>query len=303
MRVRLTKEKQRELIERSRSKAGISWSKFGALLNFNAHYLSHELRDGLRTLPIPIYKQLCAIADENYDDHIVEILPSNWGQKEGGKRSGGGKPKRAKILSEKSENLAEIIGVVLGDGHLEESHKLGHYAVKISGGLDDLEYLADFVAPLFRKLFGKQMKSLRFKKAKGVMFYIYDKNIVCTMEHYGLKPGNKKNNNARIPEWILSKDEYLRACLRGLFDTDGTVFPKSANSKIPQLELTSKIEGVQETFRRGLLQLGFMPSKWSKSVSPKCGLYAREQVMAFRRRIGFHNPKHERRFEKILSKK
>ena len=32
-------------------------------------------------------------------------------------------------------------------------------------------------------------------------------------------------------------------------------------------------------------------------------LYAREQVMKFRRGIGFHNLKHEGRFEEILNEK
>jgi intein/homing endonuclease len=135
------------------------------------------------------------------------------------------------------------------------------------------------------------------------MFYIHDKSVVFTLEHHGLKPGNKKDNDACIPQWIFENEGYLKACIRGVFDTDGTVFPKSTNPRIPQLELTSKINGIQRTFRRGLLQLGFKPSKWSRTNSPKCGLYAKSQVVKFSREIGFHNPKYGRRFQDILSKK
>lgn len=193
--------------------------------------------------------------------------------------------------------------MILGDGHIEKSYRTGHYAVKICGGEDDLEYLESFVAPLFLRVFRKQLKSFRFKKAKGVMFYVHDKSVVFTVEHHGLKPGNKKDNDACVPAWIFKNTVYLRSCLRGIFDTDGTVFPKSTNRGIPQLELTSKIAGIQRTYRRGLLQLGFTPSEWPKTDSPKCGLYARSQVLKFSREIGFHNPKHGRRFEDILSKK
>lgn len=193
--------------------------------------------------------------------------------------------------------------MILGDGHLEKSYKSGHYAVKIAGGEDYVEYLASFITLLFLRVFGKELKNFKFKKAKSVMFYVHDKSIAFTLEYYGLKPGNKKDNNACVPPWIFENESYLKACLRGMFDTDGTVFPKSANPRIPQLELTSKIEGIQRTFRQGLLQLGFKPSKWSGRDSPKCGLYAKSQVMKFSREIGFHNPKHGRRFKDILGKK
>lgn len=299
-RVKLPKEKQRELIEKAKAMTGLSWSKLASYLHLNAHYLSHELRNGVRTLPFSLYKRLCTIVKENFDNHIIAIIPSNWGQRKGGKKGGGGKPKETQILAQKSNELAEFIGVMLGDGHLGKSHELGHYTVKICGSMDDLEYLTKFIMPLFSKLFKKRLRMFRCKGSKAVMFYAYDKDVVCTLEHYGLRPGNKKSSNARIPEWIFSDNGYLRACVRGIFDTDGTVFPKSTNPKRPQLELTSKIIGIQETFRRGLLQLGFKPSVWSKGASPKCGLYAKSQIIKYVREVGFHNPKHKRRYDAIL---
>jgi len=302
-RIKLPKEQQKDLIEKAKAKTGLSWSEFAQLFNLNAHYLSHELRNGVRTLSVQTFRRLCIISKENYDRDVAEMVPSNWGQKKGGAKGGGGKPKRVKIMADKSDDLAEIIGVILGDGHLEKSYRSGHYAVKICGGEDDLEYLASFVSPLFSRVFRKQLRNFRFKKARAVMFYIHDKSVLFTLEHHGLKPGNKKDNDACIPQWIFENEGYLKACIRGVFDTDGTVFPKSANPRFPQLELTSKINGIQRTFRRGLLQLGFKPSKWSRTDSPKCGLYAKSQVVKFSGEIGFHNPKHRRRFEGILSKK
>jgi len=303
VRIRLPKERQKELIEEAKAKTGLSWSRFAHLLGFNAHYLSHELRNGVPTLPIQTFKRLCVLSRRNFSEDVAQTVAANWGQKKGGTRSGGGKPKRVRILTGKSEDLAEVVGVILGDGHLEKRYRSGHYAVKICGGEDDLEYLVSFVSPLFLKVFRKKLKSFRFKKARAVMFYIYDKNVVFTLEHHGLKTGNKKDNGSCIPQWIFENEGYLKACLRGIFDTDGTVFPKSANHKIPQLELTSKTKGIQRTFRRGLLQLSFKPSKWSGTDSPKCGLYAKSQVDKFSREISFHNFKHGRRFQEILNKK
>jgi intein/homing endonuclease len=179
------------------------------------------------------------------------------------------------ILAKTSEHLAEIIGVILSDGHFEESRKVGHYAVKICEGEDNVEYLACYGTSLFLSVFGKRLKSFKLKRPKGVMFYVYDKSVVHTLKRYGLKPGNKKDNDVRIPKWISDDSEYLRACLKGIFDTDGTVFPKSANSRRPHLELTSKIGGIQKTFRRGLQQLDFRPSRWSKTDSPNAAYMQR----------------------------
>ena len=302
-RIRLPKDQQRALINRAKTKTGLPWSEFARLFSLNAHYLSHELRNGQCTLPILTFKQLCSISEEKYGKDVAKIVPSNWGQKKGGSKGGGGKPKTIKILSDKSDDLAEIIGIILGDGHIDKSFESGQYAAKICGGEDDSEYLGSFVTPLFLRVFGKHLKNFRFRKAKAVMFYVNDKSIVFTLEHYGLKPGNKKENDVCIPSWIFKNDSYLKSCLRGLFDTDGTVFPKSSNHNVPQLELTSKIKGIQRTFRQGLLQLGFKPSKWSDTDSPKCGLYARNQVDRFAREIGFRNAKHVKRFEGIVSKK
>ena len=302
VRIKLPKEKQKDIIERAKAELGLSWPQFAKLLNINAHYRSHELRSGFCTLPFSIFESLCTILNEEFVQNAAQIVSPNWGQKKGGLKSRGGKPKECKILVDKSVGLAEIVGIVLGDGHLDNSRKSGCYAVKICGGEDDLAYLESFVSPLFLSVFGKKLKSSKLKTAKAVIYYLYDKNVEFTLEHYGLTAGNKKENNVCIPPWIFENDCYLKACLRGLFDTDGTVFPKASNKKIPQLELTSKVDGIQRTYRRGLLQLGFQPSEWYGTKSPKCGLYSKNQVERFAKEIGFHNLKHRQRFESIISK-
>jgi len=49
-----------------------------------------------------------------------------------------------------------------------------------------------------------------------------------------------------------------------------------------------------------LLQLVFKPSPWSKAVSPKRGLYAKNQSIKYVREVGFHNSKHKTRYEAML---
>ena len=43
-------------------------------------------------------------------------------------------------------------------------------------------------------------------------------------DELGLKPGNKIKSQTTIPKWIWKSDELLKACVRGLIDTDGSVY-------------------------------------------------------------------------------
>ena len=38
------------------------------------------------------------------------------------------------------------------------------------------------------------------------------------------KGGSKYKQNIRIPDWIRKNDEYKTSCLRGLFETDGSIY-------------------------------------------------------------------------------
>lgn len=46
----------------------------------------------------------------------------------------------------------------------------------------------------------------------------------------GLISGDKIKNKVTIPTWIRADNNLLIPCIRGLFDTDGTVFRASKTS-------------------------------------------------------------------------
>lgn len=93
----------------------------------------------------------------------------------------------------------------------------------------------------------------------------------------------------------------MESCVRGIVDTDGSVFPKSRNKSMPQIEVSSRIPNLRRDFRNGLIKLGFKPSNWSNgSNSPNCGLYAKDQVIKYYKEVGFSNPKHKKKFINII---
>jgi intein/homing endonuclease len=60
---------------------------------------------------------------------------------------------------------------------------------------------------------------------KGIYLTIYSKKLVYELISLGLIPGNKVENQIKVPKWIKECKSYMIACLKGLFDTDGSIFP------------------------------------------------------------------------------
>ena len=78
----------------------------------------------------------------------------NWGQIKGGKLSSG--TTKTITIPPKNEKLAELVGILLGDGniHVYKGKKSTSYAVRIAGDSNkDKKYLIDYVKPLCDSLF------------------------------------------------------------------------------------------------------------------------------------------------------
>ena len=125
---------------------------------------------------------------------------------------------------------------MLGDGNLYCNNK-GQYVIRITGDLNkDKKYHEDFISNLFYGLFNKEMRVQIYPDRR--VLCCYSKHIFDQLISFGLKHGNKLENNVYIPDWIFDDDRYVMACLRGLIDTDGSVFPKSTNKEFFQIEIS-----------------------------------------------------------------
>ena len=196
-------------------------------------------------------------------------------------------------LNKKSKELAEFIGIMLGDGNIWEKEG-GYYYISVAGDSEkDKDYLENYVNPLFKKLFGKKMNIKVSKKSKSMHLYIGDKNIVFTLKHFGLKSGNKKKNNVSIPLWIFRDKEYLKACLRGLIDTDGSVCPITGRN-YPYIWFSSNILNIRKSFGVGMKKLGFKTSKWKSKKDKPSDIYIgnKGDIKKYIETISFKNRRH-----------
>ncbi|MEK6857384.1 MAG: hypothetical protein AABX39_02225, partial [Nanoarchaeota archaeon] len=130
------------------------------------------------------------------------------------------------------EKLAEIIGILMGDGSLYLDKKNKYHTV-ICFNKKELQYL-NYVKNLVENFFqGYSFNKVELTNEfflRNVSVYVGQKLI-----EFGLRNGNKISNKLVIPEWISENKKYLKKFVRGFFDTDGSVYRKY--NKYVQIEI------------------------------------------------------------------
>lgn len=205
------------------------------------------------------------------------------------------------------KNVAEIIGIMLGDGSIYLKKRI--YQARIGGHIEnDKEYLLNYVKPLLEKTFNTRVRIKIHPTAKELFLCIDRKDTVLKLIELGLKPGNKKKNNVGIPDWVFTDKELIKSCIRGLVDTDGCVYPKTLKHPSASIWFTTTIPKLQEDFSNAIRLLGFHLSKWvdrtnmwGENRKDTC-IGRRDEALKYFREIGFSNKYHEIRFLKYLRK-
>lgn len=190
----------------------------------------------------------------------------------------------------KSKELAELMGILAGDGHV------GTYQISVvTNSETDYEH-ALYIKTLLGKMFAVPVSLTRHKTDKAAIILVSSKHACRIVNALGMKSGNKVTQQIQPPTWILKNSNYAKAYLRGLIDTDGTAYidrhivkGKSytsiclafTNASVPLLDF------VEETWKG----IGYHPTRWGRHVR----LRRRKDVLGHIQTVGFSNPKHKRR--------
>lgn len=302
MRIILKKGKQKKLILLAKKK--LTWKQLAEILKISYTYLSGDLKNEKVLISEEVYKKLCDISKINFDEFIVKRLADNWGKSKGGLNSLGSTKQLPKI--EFNECLAEFVGAVLGDGHVHSTkkdfkdRKVGVYHVRIAGDLNlDKEY-HHYLGELGERLFDLKFKITLIKKGNERFLNFYSKELVNFFISMGINPGNKIVNQSTIPKWIYRNKNFLKACLRGLIDTDGCIHRMS--KKDPNLlRINFKNNNLQllKDTLNGFILLGFHPSK---IICNNVFYISRQnEIEKYLKEIGFSNKKHKDRVKSFQS--
>lgn len=191
----------------------------------------------------------------------------------------------------KSVELAEFIGTMMGDGGLSK-----YQACITLHHIDDREYI-NFIAKRIRKLFHIQPALYHLPKKSVYNIVVSRSEIVKYLHALGLPIGNKVRQEFDIPDWIRKNRKFAIACVRGLVDTDGSVFTHSYTVKgklysYKKLSFCSRSKPLQHSVARILTDVG-MRARISGYDVCLDSIADMEKYFAL---IGSNNPKHLKRY-------
>lgn len=187
------------------------------------------------------------------------------------------------LPSKYSPELAELIGILLGDGSV-----MKYFAKIYLNRVADKGY-EEYVTNLSRKLFGESVVTCYDVPNDGTMnVQISSIEVRDYLRNIGFDPKIRE-----IPKWILENDDFIKACIRGLFDTEGSVGVKYFKGKkgnyiYKQLTVTNTNKNILQFVEKYLILYGYKPTRGSKT-----NIYVsnRKDIARYREEIGSSNPK------------
>lgn len=214
------------------------------------------------------------------------------------------KKRRLVLPTELSSELAEEIGIHIGDGSLNIYKSRYLYSLR-GHKIDDEKYYINFVTLLYRSLFGIDVKIRRWPDVIGFQI---GSNALGEFKSkiIGLPLGPKIE--IKIPNFILESNNFSADCMRGIFDTDGCLsFEKKSREKAyyPRILFTNTSKALTEDIIEILKdKLGFNLSSWHKDYKDRnwkrlyyiCTRGSNNLIKWFKI-IGSHNPKYLFKFE------
>lgn len=206
-------------------------------------------------------------------------------------------PKDFKVLK-KSEKLAELVGIILGDGSVSSNQ------VKITLNRDTDRSYADNVAKLASEVFGDFPRWYDRFNESVVDLCISGTKLVNDLSRIGVRKGNKVKNKVDFPSWIWSKQLYIRACTRGLMDTDGCIylhFHSTGGFKYRNIGIcfTNHSKPLVLAFSKALTKENIKHFVCDKQT--RVYVYDLEEVKKYIKIFGSSNPKHTEKLDYHLS--
>lgn len=146
-----------------------------------------------------------------------------------------------------NKTVAELVGIILGDGHVSK------YQVSITLDMTSDKEYAIRVSRLCYEVFGV-VPTLRKRPALNcVVLTLSSVALTRWLNSIGIPCGDKLKNGVDIPDQIKHEPTLFRACARGLFDTDGSIYLETHTYKdrkysYPRMMFTSASPAILDSF-------------------------------------------------------
>jgi len=215
--------------------------------------------------------------------------------------------------------LAELIGIIVGDGHLVQRNRIlksGYSSLGsdliISGNSEETGHL-DHINYLFKATFNFDLFRRKDKRSKSIALLAHSKGLVNFLSKCCQIKIGKKVDCCNIPRIIKKSPlEFKYAFLRGLADTDFTISFKKNKRKChsyPVIRASFKSKNLIEDLESFYQELDFKYStiydlkksdkRFKKDIfMNEIYLNGKNNFELWLELIGFSHPKIKRRIEK-----
>jgi intein/homing endonuclease/type IV secretory pathway ATPase VirB11/archaellum biosynthesis ATPase len=194
------------------------------------------------------------------------------------------------------EELAEFLGYLIGDGHLDE-HKIEFTNSDIS--------LRTRFTEIAKKLFSVSSREIKDRNTWNVQ--ITSRVLNRALNKLFEIPFGDKASSIRIPSKILkSNNKILAAFLRAYFDCDSSVNKGSASNEKREIEIATASSLMSRELQIALLRFGIISFLKTKNV--KGNRYYRifirgEFFKDFAEKVGFNHPDKIKQANKLTGRK
>ena len=260
-------------------------------------------------MPSSLFEKICLDAGIKKELFCISYLPDNWGRADAGRkgmktllkkykaqlplwRAKAGHNiagRNIKTISYPvlNEELAEFIGIYLGDGTITKD------IIRISGDSRYDLYYFEYISYLVRVLFNLDSRIATEKRSKGLSITIYSKNLCSFLkDKYGINFGDKIRNQTKIPQEILKNKKLALACLRGLVDTDGCISRRGRNGS----QFCVQFFNGNKTLLQQVKEIGFKYGFFSYFTGGEVGTNNWINIKKYFGEVGSSNMKHIVRF-------
>lgn len=188
-----------------------------------------------------------------------------------------------------SPQLAEVIGVNMGDGGAYRYASRGHsvYEVAFTASPSEYWYYESFVKPTIDSVFSVRGR-LYLRSDNTTRLRIGSKKLVTFLAGLGIPVGKK--TDASIPQEIIEQGLVI-PFIRGIYHAEGSIYRryskmynrhKKVYSDLFVIQIRMKLRTLMNQMRTEIVKLGIMPNK----LTEKEGVFtlritAQDQIKKF----------------------
>lgn len=170
----------------------------------------------------------------------------------------------------KNADLAELIGVILGDGHIRKFSRTEE--LSIFSNSNNPGFIKRY-SELIQKIFNHKPAITYHGNKNCTRIRIYQKYIATRL---GIPYSPRGSLNIKIPSWVLTDTEFIIRYIRGLYEAEGSYCVHKPTYTYKIFFSNKNISIIKNVYRL-LKKLGFHPHRNSVCVQ----ISKKEEVSKF----------------------